>query len=108
VAEEGWLPVDEARRRREECEEEVERLVEELFDSSADESEGGEEYRDRAVPQMEEHARRRLCQASSSSSDSGKFRQLMSSPLAPFCASTFPRLFVSPFTKPSQLLKPVF
>ena len=52
MAEEGWLPVDEARRRREECEEEVERLVEELFDSSADESEGGEEYRDRAVPQM--------------------------------------------------------
>ncbi|GJN85545.1 hypothetical protein PLIIFM63780_009113 [Purpureocillium lilacinum] len=70
VAEEGWLPVDEARRRREECEEEVGRLVEELLDSSADESEGGGEYRDRAVPQMEEHARRRLCQASSSSSDS--------------------------------------
>lgn len=83
MAEEGWLPVDEARRRREECEEEVGRLVEELLDSSADESEGGGEYRDRAVPQMEEHARRRLCQASSSSSDSGKFRQLMSSPPCP-------------------------
>ena len=90
MAEEGWLPVDEARRRREECEEEVGRLVEELLDSSADESEGGGEYRDRAVPQMEEHARRRLCQASSASSDSGKFRQLMSSPLPPFVLRPFP------------------